>query len=104
MLVKNKRTALDAAHFFTIHVFLLDYAEQVAGRFIDIRKQGKRQGEFSLEILVRLERVARNADDLALGFCKVTIQIAELLRLGGAARRIVLGVKINHQMLAARAG
>ena len=53
------------------------------------------QGEFGLEVLMRLEAIARNAHNLATSLFEFFIQIAELLRLGGATRGIVLGVKIN---------
>ena len=50
---------------------------------------------------MRLETVARDAHHLAVGFLEVGIEIAELLRLGSATRRIVLRIKIDDQMLAA---
>src|SRR5690606_4307011 len=48
------------------------------------------------EIAVRLERVARDADDAGPRLLEVGMQVAKALRLGGAARRVIFGIKIQH--------
>ena len=54
------------------------------------------------ELLVLLHRVARHADDLGAGLGEVAGERGEVLRFAGAARRVVLGVEIEHQRRARR--
>jgi len=93
MAVEDKGAALDAAHLFAIHILQLDHFEQGAHRLIDIGKQCEGQGELGLKVFMRLDAVARDADYFTVCILESRIQITELLRLGGAARRIVFGIK-----------
>src|SRR5690554_1759709 len=96
--------ALYAAYLLAVHVFHFDDAEQRTQRFAIVRDQGKRQLLLLGEALVRLERVARHADDMAAGIDEVLVGIPKLLCLGRAARRVVLGVKVKHGSMVAQAG
>src|SRR5687768_2545309 len=49
-----------------------------------------------------LHRVARQADDLDAGPGEVARQPGEVLRFAGTARRVVLGIEVEHQWLARR--
>ena len=87
--VDDEGAALDAAHLFAIEDLLLDDAEQRAGRFFRVGQQLEGQLQLGLEVLVRLEAVARDAEDVAAGLAKLRVQVAELPGLGGAAGRVV---------------
>ena len=100
----DEGASLDAAHLLAVHIFQLEGAEQIACRFTGIREQREGQGELGFEIFMRFDAVARNTHDFAIFLLEFFMQIAKLLSFGRAARRIVLGVKVNDQMLAARAG
>ena len=52
---------------------------------------------FGDELVVLLHRVARHADDLDPGLLELVGERGEILRLAGAARRVVLGIEIEHQ-------
>src|SRR5690606_3414897 len=99
----QKGAALDSAYLFTVHVFHFDDPERLAQRFVGIGNQGKGQVLLFAEIGMRLERIARNADDLAAGIDELLVGVAEVLGFGGAARRAVLGVEVQHGAVPAQA-
>jgi len=53
---------------------------------------------------VRFQRVSRDADDLAVGVPELAIGVAEIRPLLRAAGRVVLGVEVQNQLVAALAG
>lgn len=55
---------------------------------------------FSREFLMRSDVIQADADDSRAGFLEREDIVTEVARLGRAARRHVLGVKIQHQPLA----
>ena len=104
MAIEHESTAFYATHLLAVHVFHLDDAEQLADGFIGIAQQFKRKIHLDLEVLMRLDAVARNADNVAAKLDEIGISIAELLTFGGTAGRVVLGIKINYQTLARDCG
>src|SRR5690606_24120170 len=93
--------ALDAAYLFTVHILLLDDAVQIAYGFVGIGNQGKGQLVLGLEVRVRLQGIARHANDDGARGQEIGVQVAEILAFSGAARGVVLGVEIQHDGTAA---
>ncbi|MNT00540.1 hypothetical protein D3C72_1349760 [compost metagenome] len=93
--VDQKGAALNASHLLAIHILLLDDAEQIAHGFVGVGDEGERKFVLGLEVLMRLQRVARDTDDHGAGRQEFGVQVAEVLAFGGAARRVVLGVEIQ---------
>jgi hypothetical protein len=60
----------------------------------------KGSSSLSLEVVVGLHVVARHAEDRGAGLHEILVLVAELHGLGGAARRVVLGVEVHHHGLA----
>jgi hypothetical protein len=78
----------------------IDFSTQVPNASLiapSSSRQRHLQVIFGDELVVLLHRVARHADDLAPGLGEVAGQRGEILRLAGAARRVVLGIEIEHQ-------
>ena len=50
------------------------------------------------------DTVSADADNLGVSFLKFGIEVAKLQAFGGAARRIVFGIEVQHQILAAVLG
>ena len=84
--------------------FILMTPNRRAGGLVGVDEQFEGQPQLGLEALVRLQAVARDAEDFAAGFAELGVEVAELAGLGGAAGRVVLGVEIEHQRLAALGG
>src|SRR3990172_1435254 len=95
--VEHEGAALDAAHLLAVHVLDLDDPEQSANLLVLVREQLERETHFLLEVLVRLEAVAGDADDVAAGTLEIGVQVPEIRPLGGAAGGIVLGVEIDDE-------
>jgi hypothetical protein len=91
-------TPVDAANLLAVHVFHLHHTEQVTNRLVRIAQQLERKAHLCLEFLVGLDVVTRNTHYVALGVGKFGVSIPEFLALGGAARGIVLRVKIDDQV------
>ena len=53
---------------------------------------------------MRADAVSANADNLGASLLKFGIEIAKLQAFGGAARRIIFGIEVQHQILAAVLG
>ena len=64
---------------------------------IGIRQQLERNRVLRLELLMRLDRVAADADDPRVLLLKLLVDVAELRGLAGAARRIVFWIKIQDE-------
>lgn len=102
--VDDEGAAFDAAHLFAIHVFHFDDAEQIAHGFVAIRSQFEGKGLLGLEVFVRFQAVAGNAEDLGIDRSELGVEVAEVLAFGGAARRTVLGVEVDDDDLAGLGG
>src|SRR3990170_5158863 len=98
----HEGAALDAADFPAVQVLHLDHPELGTRLLVRVREQLERQLEFRLEVLVRLERIARDAADLAVRLEEFRVEVAKLHRLGGAARGAVLGVEKKEEAVFAR--
>jgi hypothetical protein len=85
---------------FAIHILLLDDTVQIAHGFVGVGDERERKLVLGLEVLVRLDRVARNTDHDGAGGQEVGVQVAEVLAFGGAARRVVLGIEIQDHRAA----
>src|SRR3990172_1725743 len=97
----HEGAALDAADFPAVQVLHLDDPELGTRLLVRVREQLERQLEFRLEVLVRLERIARDAADLAVRLEEFRVEVAKLHRLGGAARGAVLGIEVQDESFAA---
>ena len=97
----QKRRPLDAAHLAPVHILHFDHVELLAQLLIGIRNELEGKAHLGLEILVRLQAVARHSCDDCAGFDELLVQIAELAALGGTSRSVVLGVEIQHNRMAA---
>lgn len=98
--VDQKRTALNAANLFAIHVFHFDHIKRLASDFIAVRDQFKGKAVFGLEVFVRFERITRNAENDGIGFEKCCMHVTELHPLRGTAWGSILGVEIQDEELA----
>ena len=101
--VDQERGAFDSPYFFAIHFLHFDDAEKGAQHFFLIGNQREGQFEFCLEIVMRAQAVARHAEDFRAGLLELRIQITELQTFGRAARRVVLRIEIQDELLAAGA-
>ena len=90
--VDDEGAALDAAHLLAVHVLHLDDAELRAERSRRRRASSSNgQAHLGLEVLVRLEAVARDAgDDGAGAWRTASCRSRNCRALGRAARRVVL--------------
>ena len=66
-----------------------------------IREDRERQAVLLRELLVRLDVVDADAEDLRVGVAEGEDVVAELAGLGRAARRLVLGIEVQRDPLAA---
>src|SRR5690606_29609835 len=96
--------AFYAANLFAVHVLLLDDAVLGAELFVRIRDQLERQPELGLEAFVGADAVARGPDDGGAGGQEVVVAIAEVHRLRGAPRRVVLGIEIENHVATGMVG
>ena len=92
--------ALDALDLLAVHDLVLDHAEHVAHLFFGVRDEFEGQFELFLELVMRLHVVARHAKDSGAGLDEILVLVAELHRFCGAARGVVLGIKVQNQNLA----
>ena len=99
--VEHESAALYAAHLAPVHVFHFDDAEQLARRFFRVGQEFEREAHFRLEAFVRFQAVARDAEDRALEFLELRVEVAEILALGSAAWRVVFGVEVDDDRVAA---
>ena len=102
--IDDKGTTLDTANLFAVHRLHLDHREAGTERLFAVGKQIEGQLLFDLEVFVRFEAVTRDADDDGSRTDELRMQITELLRLGGASRRAVLGVEIKDDSAALAGG
>src|SRR6185369_4840347 len=102
--VDDEGAAFDAAHLLAVHVLHFHDAEQRAHRLVAVRTEFEGKILLGLEVLVRFDAVPRDAEDHRVDRRKLLVQIAELLAFGGAARRAVLGVEVDHHHLAGLGG
>jgi len=103
VLIDDEGAALDAADLSPVHVLHLHHAEQLAHRLVLVRQQVERELHLGLEAFVRLQRIARNPVDAAVGFGKPRVVVAEVRALRGAAGGVVLGVEVEHHVASAGA-
>src|SRR5687768_6391582 len=67
-------------------------------------EQLERELHLFLEALVRLQRVAGDAEDLAAGALEGAVLVAEVRALGAAAGRVVLRIEVQCELAAAERG
>lgn len=70
-----------------------------AERLVGVGDQRERQLVLLLEILMRFKRIARYANDKCRRRHKGVMVIAKIHALRGAARGVVLWIKVQHQGL-----
>ncbi|SCU75720.1 hypothetical protein CNECB9_2480019 [Cupriavidus necator] len=104
LAVDDEGAALNAPVLLAIEFFHLDDIEQRAHGFVGVRDQLEGQLKLGLEVLVRADAVARDAEHLHAGFLEILILVAEVHGLRGATRRVVLRVEVQHHRLAAVVG
>ena len=77
-----------------------DDVEFLAKRFVKIGEQIKRKLLFHLELLVRGKAVPGHAKNYRVLAFEFRIEIANILPCSSAARRAVLGVKVDNDFFA----
>src|SRR6266568_6407854 len=97
--VEHEGAALDAPYLFPVQVLHLHHAELFANLFVFVRQQLEGKPHLGLEILVRLEAVARDSGYRTSRLLELRVEIAELRPFVGAARRVVLRVEIEDEQL-----
>src|SRR5262249_16108040 len=78
------------------HVFHFHYPEELAELLVGIADQFERKLHLCLETFVRLETVARDAEDIGVGLLEARQRLADVDTLGRAARRVVLRIEIQN--------
>src|SRR5690606_239516 len=101
-LVDQERAALDSHELASIHALLLVDAEECAQRCVFIRQKLERQLELRLELFVRGDAIRRYADDHRPCPLELAVELGKPLRLERATARVVLGIEIEDELLAAR--
>ena len=92
--------AFDATYLLAVHVLHPDHVEGGAQRFVAIADQREVEALPGTEVVVRLHRVARDAEHDRAGLLELRQQGVEVDAFGGAAGSAVLGVEVQHQPLA----
>jgi len=100
--IDKEGATLDAHELAPIKGFLLDDVKLAAEFLVRIREQVERQLLLGLEFLVRGETVPRGAEDNGLLAPELRVQVPEVLAFLCAAWRCVLGVEVQHNVLAAQ--
>src|SRR5262245_14712637 len=91
----------DEAHVLLAVVHLLAPCAPYIGDLVAlVRQERERQAELRPELLMRPGIVGADPPDLGLFRLDALVQVAELARLGGAARRVVLGIEVDDGPLA----
>src|SRR5690606_24292289 len=92
--VDQERAADDTDEAPPVQRLFAEHAERVAPRLVGVGDERERQRVFLAELRVRRGAVARDADDLAVEFSEPVVEVAETVRLAGAAGRRILGIEI----------
>ena len=101
LLIDDEGAALDAADLSPVQELVLHHAERLAGGLVAVGQELERKLLLGLEVLVRFQRVARDAVDVHPGAAELAVQLAKVAALRGAAGGVVLGVEVEDQALAA---
>src|SRR5882724_8390017 len=80
-------------HLLPVHVFLLDHVIGATHFLLGIAQQRERQAVLFLEFLLRFRRIRRDTQQHGAGILHLSIGIAELAGLDGAARSIGAGIE-----------
>ena len=99
-LVDDVGGAQRALRHFAVHLLLALSLVGLQYSQVGVGDQMERQAVFGDEVLVRFGAVAADAQHLVAQGQKAFVVVAQVAGLGGAARRAVLGVEIQHQLLA----
>ena len=99
--VDDKGRTLNAPDFFAVHTFCLHDVEEQAQRFVWIGNQFKRQVQLCFKAFMRTHRIAAGTAHHRIDTCEIGMQITEIDGFGGAARRVVLRIKIQHNRFVA---
>ena len=91
-------------NLFAVHVLHLDDIEGTAQAFVRVGQEFKGELLFTLEVFMRFQAVARDAEDFGAQRLKFRVEFAEVLSFLCAAGRAVLGVEIEDDMAAAQFG
>src|SRR5712671_1482015 len=97
--VEHEGAALDAPYLFPVKVLHFHPPELAADFLGLVGKQLEGKSHLGLEILVRLETVARDSGYRTSRLLELGVEIAKLRAFRGAARGVVLGVEIKDQQL-----
>src|SRR6266852_7141080 len=97
--VEHEGASLDSADLLAVHVLHLHHPELFADLFVFVRQQLEGKAHLGLEILVRLEAVARDSGYRTSRLLELRVEIAELRPFVGAARGVVLRVEIEDEQL-----
>lgn len=96
--VDQEGAAVHAQVFLAVELLQLDHVEQLAERLVLVADQLEGEALLGLEVLVRLEPVARDAEHHRVGRREGVELVTKALALGGAAGRAVLGVEVQHHL------
>src|SRR5438067_7196326 len=102
VLVDQEGAAVDAHIFAAVHALLDPDAVFLAHLAVRVGGKDERQLVLLLEFVMRDDRVARHADHCGAGLAVIGEGVTKTASLRGAARGVVLGIKVQHQRLAAQ--
>src|SRR5579883_1822630 len=104
LLVDEVGCTLDSHIFPAIHALLDPDAVALADFALGVGGKDERKLVLLLEFVVRGYAVLRDADDHRRHLAEFREGVAEPAGFGRAARRVVLGIEIEHDLLAAQFG
>src|SRR5688500_18917992 len=95
--VDKEGDALHADELAAVELLRQDHVEGLAPRLVRVAGQLEADALLVAEFAVRVQRVARGADDGRAELAELRQQRVEAGALGGAAGRAVLRVEVHHQ-------
>jgi len=98
----NKSGPHHAHHFLSVHVLFLVHVKGPANFLIGIGQQRERQFVLLLKFLLRAWSIRRDAQQHGAGILHLSIGVAELAGLDGAAGSIGSRIKIEHDVFSAK--
>jgi len=96
--------ALDAHHFFAIHVLFLEHPKLIADLFVYICEEWVGKVVFFAELALRFGGVAGDSEDDCAGLLKLFKGVAEAAGFDGAARSVRSGIKEEYDWLSGEVG
>ena len=103
VFVDQEGASVNAHIFFAIELFQLDDIELLAEGFVLVGDQVEGKCLLFAEVVMGFQAVTLYSENDRVQCIKLVVPIAEILTFSGTSRGVVLGVKIEHHVLAFQA-